>query len=139
MLKTRTLKNGLEVIVVESHGVPLATVEVDVRNGAFTQTPEFAGLAHLYEHMFFRANQRFGQPDQTLERASELGAVFNDIESGRNAITWWVGWIERKGRPVAYFALNLDPTSRTVFADRFAIARAILAEAGALPSGFPPA
>ena len=47
---------------------------------------------------------------------------------------WWVGWVEKKGRPVAYFAMNLDPTSRTVFPDRFAITRAILHEAGFLPA-----
>ena len=77
VLQRRVLPNGLEVIVVESHGVPLATVELTVRNGAFTQTPEYAGLAHLYEHMFFRANAAFPEPGATLDRASELGAVFN--------------------------------------------------------------
>lgn len=71
------LANGLEVIVVENHGVPLATVEVDVKNGAFTQTPEFAGLAHMYEHMFFKANERYPDPETFLDRAGELGAVFN--------------------------------------------------------------
>jgi beta-lactamase class D len=67
-------------------------------------------------------------------RTHTLYAKTGTIESGRNAITWWVGWIEKKGRPVAYFAMNLDPTSRTVFPDRFAITRAILHEAGFLPA-----
>src|SRR5512146_1231466 len=40
------LPNGMDVIVVENHGVPLATVEIDVKNGAFTQTHEYEGLAH---------------------------------------------------------------------------------------------
>ena len=71
------LANGLEVVVVENHGVPLATLEVVVRNGAFTQTPEYAGLAHLYEHMFFKANDRLPEPEQTIDRASQMGAVFN--------------------------------------------------------------
>jgi len=57
---------------------------------------------------------------------------------GSNAIAWWVGWIERKGRPTAHFALNLAPTSRTRFEDRFEIARAILDEEGILASGSPP-
>jgi zinc protease len=77
VLQRRVLANGLEVIVVENHGVPLATVELNVRNGAFTQTPEYAGLAHLYEHMFFRANATYPQAGGTLDRAAELGAVFN--------------------------------------------------------------
>lgn len=73
----RVLANGMEVIVAENHGVPLATVEIDVRNGSFTQPPGTEGLAHMYEHMFFRANAQLPRPDQFIERASELGAVFN--------------------------------------------------------------
>jgi zinc protease len=77
VIHRKVLANGLEVIVVENHGVPLATIEFDVRNGAFTQTPEYAGLAHLYEHMFFKANAAYPDGEEFLARASELGAVFN--------------------------------------------------------------
>src|SRR5689334_15082244 len=77
IIQRRVLPNGLEVIVVENHGVPLATVEVNVRNGSFTQTPEYAGLAHMYEHMFFRANAQYPRSELYLDRASQLGAVFN--------------------------------------------------------------
>lgn len=72
-----TLANGLEVIVVSNSGVPLVTVEAAVRNGSFTQAPSFAGLSHLYEHMIFKANADYPQPDEFLNRAAELGAVFN--------------------------------------------------------------
>ncbi|MEJ7810775.1 MAG: pitrilysin family protein [Gemmatimonadaceae bacterium] len=77
IIQRRVLPNGLEVIVVENHGVPLATVEIDVKNGSFTQTPDYAGLAHLYEHMFFKANTQFPEPDEFVQRAGELGASFN--------------------------------------------------------------
>lgn len=52
----RTLPNGLEVIVLPDPSVPLVTVELAVRNGSFTESPEFHGLSHLYEHMFFKPN-----------------------------------------------------------------------------------
>src|ERR1700710_2085880 len=74
IIHTKILSNGLEVIVVENHGVPLATVEVDVRNGSFTQTHEYEGLAHLYEHMFFKSNKDYPEPEQFIDRAAELGA-----------------------------------------------------------------
>jgi zinc protease len=76
-IQRQMLPNGLEVIVVENRGVPLVTIEVDVRNGSFTQGPQFEGLSHLYEHMFFKANAEYPEPDQFVGRASELGAVFN--------------------------------------------------------------
>src|SRR3954469_2506775 len=76
-IQRQVLPNGLEVIAVENRGVPLVTIEVDVRNGSFTQGPQFEGLSHLYEHMFFKANAEYPEPDQFVARASELGAVFN--------------------------------------------------------------
>ncbi|MGB7209044.1 MAG: pitrilysin family protein [Pyrinomonadaceae bacterium] len=53
---SKTLPNGLEVIVLQDASVPLVTVELAVRNGSFTESPEFHGLSHLYEHMFFKPN-----------------------------------------------------------------------------------
>ena len=76
-IRRDTLSNGLEIIVVENHGVPLATIEADVRNGSFTQSPNYEGLSHLYEHMFFKANRDYPEPEAFVARASELGAVFN--------------------------------------------------------------
>jgi zinc protease len=76
-IQRQVLPNGLEIIVVQNRGVPLVTIEVDVRNGSFTQGPQFEGLSHLYEHMFFKANREYPEPDQFVARASELGAEFN--------------------------------------------------------------
>ncbi len=77
VIRREVLPNGMEIIVAENHGVPLATIEIDVRNGAFTQAPGFEGLAHMYEHMFFKANAMLPEPEAFVERAGELGAVFN--------------------------------------------------------------
>ena len=76
-IQRTTLANGLEIIVVPNPGVPLVTIDAAVRNGSFTQAPAYAGLSHLYEHMFFKGNADFPQPDEFINRASELGAVFN--------------------------------------------------------------
>jgi zinc protease len=53
---TKTLANGLDVIVLPDSSIPIVTVELVVRNGSFTESPEFHGLSHLYEHMFFKPN-----------------------------------------------------------------------------------
>lgn len=76
-IRQHVLPNGLQVIAVENHGVPLATVEIDVRNGSFTQDSGYEGLSHLYEHMFFRANADYPQPDAFQAQASAIGAEFN--------------------------------------------------------------
>ena len=75
------LANGLEVIVVENHSVPLVTVELDVKNGGYTETPEYSGLSHLYEHMFFKANRTIPSQEKYLERIRQLGASWNGTTS----------------------------------------------------------
>ena len=77
MIKRAVLRNGLEIIAVENHGIPIATVELNVRNGAFTQRPEYEGLAHMYEHMFFKASKRYPNAEAFGQRAAELGARYN--------------------------------------------------------------
>lgn len=79
--RTMKLPNGLDVVVIENHNVPLATVSIAVRNGAFTEPDAFAGLSHLYEHMFFKANSVLPSQEQFMRRVRELGIVFNGYTS----------------------------------------------------------
>jgi len=80
-ISTQMLDNGLEVIVVENHTVPLVTIEICVKNGAYTESPEYDGLSHLYEHMFFKANEVIPSQPDFLERLRELGASWNGTTS----------------------------------------------------------
>ena len=80
-IHTTTLANGLDVIVIENHSVPLVTIELDVKNGSYTETPDYNGLSHLYEHMFFKANSTIPNQERYLERANELGALWNGTTS----------------------------------------------------------
>src|SRR5262249_46925600 len=76
-LTSKKLDNGLDVIVVENHAVPLVTVEIAVKSGAFVESPEYNGLSHLYEHMFFKGNKVIPNQEKYLQRLRELGASWN--------------------------------------------------------------
>ena len=76
-IKKKILKNGLEILVIENHSIPLMIVEICVKNGAFTEPLEYSGLSHLYEHMFFKANEKLPNQEAFLERARELGMIWN--------------------------------------------------------------
>ncbi len=52
--QARTLANGLKVVVIEDHAVPVAQVHMWYRFGALDETPGKTGLAHALEHMMFR-------------------------------------------------------------------------------------
>jgi zinc protease len=79
VVRTDTLPNGLTVIVVENHAVPLATAHVVFRGGAMTQTTELQGVPHLFEHMLFKSYQSSDESsfsrDASLSKASYNGAT----------------------------------------------------------------
>ena len=76
-LVNRVLANGLEVIVLEDHSVPLVTIELAVKNGSYTEPPELNGLSHLYEHMFFKANRAVANQEDYLKTIGQLGITYN--------------------------------------------------------------
>lgn len=78
-IQSFTLANGLEVYLIPKTVIPMVTVLIAVRNGAFIETAENNGLAHLYEHMFFKANEKIPSQPQFLRTLDELG-----IELGSN-------------------------------------------------------
>jgi len=123
-----------------SGGIDLFWLQGGLRVSAMEQVDFLHKLAEGRLPATQRA-QRLTRDALVVEKTREytLYAKTGTQPSGANAINWWVGWVERKGRPVAYFAMNLTPSAKTVFADRLEIGRAILREAGALPSGSPPA
>ncbi|MEP6944396.1 MAG: pitrilysin family protein [Acidobacteriota bacterium] len=74
---TKTLANGLEVIVYPDSSVPIVSVELAVRNGSFTEPPELNGLSHLYEHMFFKANRAVANREPYIANLGQLGITYN--------------------------------------------------------------
>ncbi|MCO5934325.1 insulinase family protein [Mucilaginibacter sp. RB4R14] len=73
----KKLPNGLDVVIIENSKVPLSTIEIAVKNGAYTEGPEYSGLSHLFEHMFFKANKDYPTQEKFLKRTQELGAIWN--------------------------------------------------------------
>ena len=73
----RVLPNGLEVIVLQDHAVPLVTIELGVKNGSYTEPPELNGLSHLYEHMFFKANRAIANQENYVRTIGQLGIAYN--------------------------------------------------------------
>ena len=76
-LVSRVLANGLEVIVLEDHSIPLVSLELAVKNGSYTEPPELNGLSHLYEHMFFKANKAALEDAEYLKTFDQLGILMN--------------------------------------------------------------
>lgn len=84
------MPNGLGVLVIEDSSVPLATIMITCKNGAYTEPPEFNGLSHLYEHMFFKANKDYNSDGDFYKRVSELGMKFNGSTSFENVNYYFI-------------------------------------------------
>jgi zinc protease len=76
-LANKVLPNGLEIIVLEDHSIPLITIELAVRNGSYTEPPELNGLSHLYEHMFFKTNRAVANQEDYVRTIGHLGIAYN--------------------------------------------------------------
>jgi zinc protease len=81
-ISSTILENGLEVIAVENHNVPLVTITIAVKSGACTEPPAYDGLSHLYEHMFFKGNKAISNQESYLERLRELGVELGRLANG---------------------------------------------------------
>ncbi len=82
------LANGLTVLSIPDHGLPLVTIEVAVKNGSFTEPPELNGLSHLYEHMFFKGNKKIPDAETYLRKAGRLGMVMN-AATGEESVSYY--------------------------------------------------
>jgi zinc protease len=86
VMRDTTLENGLHVIVVPNPTVPMVTIQVTIRNGAFTQLrDEDEGVPHLLEHMLFRS---FGHSGFS-EAANRLNADYNGTTSDET-VTYYI-------------------------------------------------
>ncbi|HUJ00872.1 MAG TPA: penicillin-binding transpeptidase domain-containing protein [Usitatibacter sp.] len=65
-------------------------------------------------------------------RACTLYAKAGTASCAKEAVAWWVGWVERKGRPQAFFAMNFTPGPATAPGEQVEVGRGVLREAGVL-------
>jgi beta-lactamase class D len=120
-------------------GIDLFWLQGALRVSAMEQVDFLRKLAEGALPMTQRS-QRLVREALVVERtrAFTLYAKTGASGAAKSAVSWWVGWVERKGRPTAVFAMNFAPGPGTRIDDRMGIGRAILEEAGALPSGSRP-
>ena len=83
------LDNGLELFVAENSAAPLAYIEIAVRAGAVTQTPENAGLFHLYEHLMFKGNAKYANQNEFTAAANRMGQIDQNGSTGVDRVNYY--------------------------------------------------
>ena len=73
---THTLPNGLNVILLEEHSVPIVHLQVWYHVGAKDEPPGRTGFAHLFEHLMFKGSAHVG-PEQHSRLIEAIGGFDN--------------------------------------------------------------
>jgi zinc protease len=71
------LSNGLEVVVTPNHTMPIVTVLLAVRAGAFVEDVSMNGFSHLFEHMIFAGSEDIPDPIEFRRQMEALGIYSN--------------------------------------------------------------
>jgi len=77
---THKLANGLEVILLEEHTVPVVNLQIWYHVGGKDELPGHTGFAHLFEHLMFKGSAHVG-PDEH-SRIIEAAGGFDNAETG---------------------------------------------------------
>ncbi len=85
---TRTLGNGLEVVVHEDRHIPMAAVSVWYHVGSRHERPGRTGFAHLFEHLMFKGSAH--HPSGYFEALQEAGALVNGSTNTDRTNYWEV-------------------------------------------------
>ncbi|HEX5957400.1 MAG TPA: insulinase family protein, partial [Hyphomicrobiaceae bacterium] len=96
-----TLGNGMQVLVVPNHRVPIVTLGLWYKSGASEDPEGQTGLAHFLEHLMFKGTDRY--PDNTIERYSVANGGI-----GVNAATSHDYTVYRQNLPKQHLAKLLD-------------------------------
>src|SRR5258707_109028 len=64
-VREHRLANGLEVLLLEDHTVPVANVQLWYHVGAKNERPGRSGFAHLFEHLMFKGSAHVGPEEHS--------------------------------------------------------------------------
>ncbi len=97
-----TLPNGLKIILLENHKVPLITFQVWYRVGSRNEEWGKTGLSHMLEHMMFKGTKKVG-PEEFSRIIQENGGNLNAFTSND-----YTAYFETLGADRVQVAIDLE-------------------------------
>ncbi|MCR5763858.1 MAG: insulinase family protein [Treponema sp.] len=88
-LRQYNLDNGLTLFTAKDDSVPLVYIEIAFRCGAVAQSPETAGLFHLYEHMMFKGNLLYGDAASFSRAENDMGVASQNGSTGIDCVNYF--------------------------------------------------
>jgi zinc protease len=110
-IQTRTLANGMQVIVWPDHNIPSAVLFNWVRVGSRNEGSGTTGLAHFFEHMMFNGTARRAQGE--FDRLLEASGGSNNAFTSQD-VTVYQDWFPRSALELV-FDLESDRLANLAF------------------------
>jgi zinc protease len=85
--KMTTLPNGLKVVLLEDHSVPIVHTEIWYHVGSKNEKKGRTGFAHLFEHMMFKGSKNV-EPEGHPSRISSVGGQSNAYTNEDVTVYW---------------------------------------------------
>jgi predicted Zn-dependent peptidase len=113
-VKTFSLKNGMQVMVLEDHSIPNVAMYLFYKVGSRNEYTGITGISHFFEHMMFNGAKKYGpkQFDVTMEAN---GGANNAYTS--NDVTVYSNWFPRSAMELI-FDLEADRIAHLNFDDK---------------------
>ena len=89
---TKTLKNGMKILVQTDHSIPNVALYTFYKVGSRNERPGPTGLSHFFEHMMFNGAKKYGPGE--LDKAMESNGGSNNAYTTRN-VTVYQDWFPR--------------------------------------------
>jgi zinc protease len=96
---TRTLKNGMKVLVQTDHNIPNIALYIFYRIGSRNERPGTTGISHFFEHMMFNGAKKYGPGE--LDKVMEANGGSNNAYTTRD-VTVYQDWFPRSALPLIY-------------------------------------
>jgi len=96
---TKTLKNGMKVLVQSDHSIPNVALYVFYRIGSRNEHPGTTGLSHFFEHMMFNGAKKYGPGE--LDKVMEANGGENNAYTTQNT-TVYQDWFPRSALPLIF-------------------------------------
>ena len=113
-VETKTLKNGMKVLVQTDRTIPSIALYIFYRIGSRNEGPGTTGISHFFEHMMFNGAKKYGPGE--LDKVMERNGGSNNAYTTRD-VTVYQDWFPRTALPLIYDIeadriqyLSFDPT-----------------------------
>src|SRR6266403_472526 len=75
---TKTLKNGMKVLVQSDHSIPNVALYIFYRIGSRNEHPGTTGLSHFFEHMMFNGAKKYGPGERRLRTDNDNSGLLDE-------------------------------------------------------------